>query len=308
MARTILVTGATGNVGGELTIILHRQGHKVRAAVRSEADAARLPAAGIPSVRFEFGTQETYRAAFAGVDRLFLMRPPAISDVDGYIRPAIAYAVGAGVRHITFLSLLGAERNRFVPHAKVEALLQAAETPYTLLRCGFFMQNLSTTHAPDIRKHGEIFVPAGQGKTAFVDARDIAAVAARTLTEAGHENQAYPLTGGEALGYDEVAAIMSEVLGRAVRYGNPSLPRFAWRLWRRGHPLGYVGVVSAIYTTTRFGLAEKVTPHTANLLGRRPITMRQFVEDYAASWLADGRQVTLRQGRAETITNHNRLL
>jgi uncharacterized protein YbjT (DUF2867 family) len=284
VTKTILVTGATGNVGSELVKNLHRQGHRVRATVLAKSEETRVPDADIPWVRFDFGDQGTYREAFAGVDRLFLMRPPAISDINRYIRPAIAYAGSAGVRQITFLSLVGAEKNRFVPHAKVEALLKAADVHYTMLRCGFFMQNLSTTHAAEIRDDDEIFVPAGRGKTAFIDVRDIAAVAARTLTETGHENKVYTLTGSEALDYEQVADIMSEVLGRKIRYANPSLPRFAWRLWRRGYPLRYVGVVSAIYTTTRFGLAETVAPDTGELLGRAPIRLRRFVEDYRTRW------------------------
>lgn len=288
MTGRILITGATGNVGSELLKILHRAGYAVRAAVRSETEADQLAEADVPWVRFDFGDRDTYRQAFTGVDRLFLMRPPAISDIDRYIRPAIAYATGAGVKHITFLSLLGAEKNPIVPHAKVERLLQEGEVRYTLLRSGFFMQNLSTTHAPDIRNHDEIFVPAGGGATAFIDVRDIAAVAARTLTEPGHENRAYPLTGSHSLDYYEVAVLMSEVLDRQIRYTNPSLPRFAWRMWRRGHPLGYLSVVSAIYTTTRFGLAKTVTAHTGKLLGRPPVTMHQFVEDYAATWQPAG--------------------
>jgi uncharacterized protein YbjT (DUF2867 family) len=283
MSETILVTGATGNVGRELVKLLDEQGAPLRAAVVDEADVSRLPRP-VSWRRFDFTDAATYREAFAGVEKLFLMRPPHISNIDRDMAPAIRYAAEAGVRRIVFLSLLGAERNSFVPHAKVEKLLQAGSTPYTLLRCGFFMQNLSTTHREDIRRRDELFIPAGEGKTAFIDVRDIAAVAARTLREAGRENQAYPLTGSEALTYYQVAEMMSEVLGRPIAYTNPSPWRFAWRFWRRGRSLSYTAVVTAIYLTTRFGLAETVTPHTADLLQRPPISMRQFIVDYADVW------------------------
>lgn len=283
MNGTMLITGATGNVGRELAQLLHNAGQPVRAAVISAADAANLPE-GVPWALFDFTDPATYAAAFAGVDRLFLLRPPHIANVARDMQPVIAYAATARVQHIVFLSLVGAERNRFVPHAKVEALLLAGSVPYTLLRCGFFMQNLATTHQQDIRDHNDIFVPAGRGKTAFVDVRDIAAVAARVLTEPGHAQQAYPLTGGEALDYGTVAALMSDVLGRPISYSQPHFLRFAWRFWRRGHPLGYVAVMTAIYLTTRFGMAETVHPETAVLLDRPPITMRQFISDYATVW------------------------
>ncbi len=280
----ILVTGATGNVGGPLAQLLHDAGQPVRAAVSSPRSAPRLPDPAIPWVVFDFNDPQTYPAAFAGVDRLFLMRPPQISDMEHSIKPLIAYAAANGVRQIVFLSLIGAEKNKVVPHAAVEKLLIEGAVPYTLLRAGFFMQNLSTTHRADIVEHDDVFVPAGKGKTAFVDTRDLAAVAALALTEPGHENKAYPLTGGESLDYSAVAAILSEVLGRPITYSDPSLLRFAWRMHERGHAWAYVGVMSAIYTTTRLGMAATVHPDLAQLLGRQPITFRQFAEETADAW------------------------
>jgi uncharacterized protein YbjT (DUF2867 family) len=280
----ILVTGATGNVGAPIVKLLHEAGQPVRAAVSSPQSAARLADPAVPWAVFDFNDSQTYPAAFAGVDRLFLMRPPQISDVDRSIKPVIDYATANGMRQIVFLSLIGAEKNKVVPHAGVEKLLMAGPVPYTLLRAGFFMQNLSTTHQLDIVEHDDVFVPAGKGKTAFVDTRDLAAVAAVALTTPGHENKAYPLTGSESLDYGEVAAILSEVLGRPIVYSDPSLPRFAWRMHERGHAWAYVGVMSAIYTTTRLGMAETVHPDLQNLLGRPPITFRQFAKDTADVW------------------------
>lgn len=279
----ILVTGATGNVGQEIIKILYEQQHPVRAAVISEDDARRLPAP-VPWQIFDFTDSSTYPTAFVGVKKLFLMRPPHIANIERDMKPAIDYAVQSGVEHIVFLSLLGAEKNKVVPHAKVEKLLLESPVSVTLLRCGFFMQNLSTTHLQDIQEHNDIFIPAGRGKTAFIDVRDIAAVAAKTLTEPGHEEQAYPLTGSEALDYNQVARIMTQILEQPIEYSNPSLPRFVWRFWRRGYALGYIGVVAAIYTTTRLGLAQNITLHAQQLLGRDPISFQQFVKDYAPVW------------------------
>jgi len=280
----ILVTGATGNVGGPLARLLHEQGQPVRAAVSSPKSVARLPDPAIPWAVLDMNDPQTYPAAFAGVERLFLLRPPQISDVDRSIKPVIDYATANGVRHIVFLSLLGAEKNKVVPHAEIEALLQAGPVPYTLLRAGFFMQNLSTTHRLDIVEYSDVFVPAGKGKTAFVDTRDLAAVAALALTQAGHENKAYPLTGCETLDYYEVAAILSDVLYRPITYSNPSLLRFARRMKERGEAWPYIAVMAAIYTTTRFGMAAAVHPDLETLLGRPPIRFRQFAEDEAAVW------------------------
>ena len=281
--ETIMVTGATGNVGREVVRGLLARGARVRVGVSDEADAQLAPAGVAGVAPFDFTAPETY-TALDGVTHLFLMRPPAISNIKRDMQPAIDYAVAAGVGHIVFLSLIGAERNRIVPHAKVEKLLLKSGVAWTMLRCGFFMQNLSTTHRADIVEYDDIFIPAGQGRTSFIDVRDIGAVATRTLTEAGHENIAYPLTGSEALTYSQVAVIMTEELGRRITYSDPSPLSYARRMRERGYASGYINVMNGIYLTTRLGMAAGVHPQTAELLGRPPITMRQYVRDHAASF------------------------
>lgn len=283
MSHPLLITGATGNVGQEIINILHTQQHFVRAAVVSAEDAQKLTAP-VQWERFDFTDPTTYPATFSNVKKMFLMRPPHISNIERDMKPAIDYAINSGVEHIVFLSLIGVENNKVVPHAKVEEILLDRPVAHTLLRCGFFMQNLSTTQRQDIQEHDEIFIPAGNGKTAFIDVRDIAAVAAKTLTESGHTQQAYSLTGSQALDYYQVAEIMTRHLERPIVYRNPSLLHFIYRLWRRGYPLSYIGVVSAIYMTTRFGFAETICPDAEELLGRAPITLEQFVHDFASVW------------------------
>lgn len=121
------------------------------------------------------------------------MRPPDLAIPKKQIEPAILYAKSAGVEHIAFMSLLLAEKNSFVRHHKIEKLIVAPGVPYTFLRPSFFMQNLSTTHALEIKSMNEILVPAGRGKTSFIDVRDIAAVAVEALTKDGLKITALPL-------------------------------------------------------------------------------------------------------------------
>lgn len=283
---TILVTGATGNVGAEVVRLLREQPVKIRAAIRPGGRAPVQPDDRVRVVPFDFGDPATYDSALRDVTKLFLLRPPAISNTKRYVDPVIAAARAAGVRQIVFLSLLGAEKNPIVPHRKIEDALKVSGVPWTLLRPSFFMQNLSTTHRADIQRHRDIFVPAGRGKTSFIDVRDIAAVAAKTLTEPGHDYRAYPLTGSAALDYAQVARIFSEILGRPIVYRQPSIPQFINRMYLRGMPWSFILVMVGIYTTARLGLAGTITNDTATLLGRPSITMRQFVADYRACWVS----------------------
>ena len=285
MTPAILVTGATGNVGSEVVRGLKKKGVAFRVGTSTLKSAPLSPNDPTETVHFDFLKPETFPAAFEGIERLFLIRPPALSNVERDIAPAIHAAIAAGVKQIVFLSLQGVENNKIVPHYKIEQAILATGVHYTFLRASFFMQNLSTTQAAEIRDHDEIALPVGKAKTSFIDVRDIAAVAVMALTEPHDIDQKITLTGSEALDYNEVARQLSTALGRTIRYTNPSLLHFIGAQIASGHKLGYTLVVAALYTITRFGNAKEVTQDVETLLGRAPITFEQFARDYRANWM-----------------------
>ena len=284
MPPTILISGALGNVGTEVVKILQTQGYQVRAADINPMALRQRFGEGIDATLFDYARPETFAATFQGIKRMFLMRPPQITNVKKYMFPAIDAAKQAGVEHIVFLSLIGIEQNQRVPHYAVEQYLIASKIPYTFLRCSFFMQNLSTTHRSEIRDHNEIFLPVGRGKTSFIDVRDIGAVAALALTKLGHENKAYALTGSEALDYYQAAEIFSQVLERQIIYRNPSALRFIWREIRKGTPLPFAVVMTWLYSSTRNGMAAQVTQDLQQLTGKPSISLKQYVVDYKNTW------------------------
>lgn len=269
---TVLVTGATGNVGSLVVDELLRRNVDVRAAVRPGGRAA-VPKGSI-AVPLDFEDPTTFASALEGVDRVFLVRPPHISDGRAF-RPFVEAMSTAGVAHVVFLSVQGAGINPFVPHTTIERLLSGS-LPSTFLRPSFFMQNLTTTHLREIRDRREIYVPAGRGRTNFIDIADIAAVAAVVLTEPGHERRAYELTGSEALTYSEVAEVLSNACGHEIRYRAPRSADFKKRWLGTGHDREYVNVMARIYALARLGLAAGTTMQVQRLLGRPPITLAEF--------------------------------
>ena len=286
MSDLIFITGATGNVGAEIVRQLSDRDHRVRVGQRNLKPSSNWsPSSTVEDVNFDFQQPSTFAKAFQGVKKVFLMRPPALSQVKTYMYPAIDSAIASGVEQIVFLSVLGAESNPIIPHAKVEKYIQSVGIPYTFLRASFFMQNLSTTHRQDIQERNEIFLPAGKGKTSFIDVRDIAAVAVKALTESGHSDRAYSLTGSEALDYYQVAEIFTEVLGKPILYTNPSMLKFAISMYKRGLEPQFFAVMIGIYTTAKLGFAGKLTTDTQEILQRAPISLRQFVEDYQGCWV-----------------------
>jgi len=282
--RPILVTGASGNMGTPLVEALLDLGAAVRVAARDTDSARAAFGDRVEVVRFDFTDPATF-GAFDGVERMFLLRPPQIADVKHVIGPALDAAKARGVRHVVFLSIQGAERNRIVPHRKIEDHLRASGLDWTFIRAAYFMQNLSTTHAPDIRRRDEIYIPAGRrSRTAHVDVRDVAAVAARALVEPGHASQAYTPTGPAALTYDECAAILTDTLDRPIRYADPTPWHYWRRMARRGMPAAMIMVTLGIYTAARFGLAAGLTDDVERITGHAPIDFEAFARDHRGAW------------------------
>ncbi len=241
-AAVLVVTGPSGNVGRELVDLLRTQARPFRVACRRPDRLGALPDTA-QSCTFDFFDASTWPAALDGVEELFLLFPlPGNRAARAAVIPFLQAAERAGCRHVVYVSVFGADRARFIPHHKVEAALRSSGMTWTILRCSFFVQNLHrsiSTHGVDIVEHGELFIPAGRGRTTFIDAADAAAVAAGVLTDAGpRRREIHHLTGPAALTMDQVATALSAALGQPVTYRRPGLLRFAARLRRRGVGLG----------------------------------------------------------------------
>ena len=218
MEPEILVMGAMGNVGTEVVRSLAAINIPMRVADLFPEKIRERFGKGVQAVHFDFSDPATFADTFKGIRKVFVMRPPQISNIKRDMVPTLEAAKAAGVKNMVFLSLIGIEQNKMVPHYQVEKWILASGLNYTFLRCSFFMQNLNTTHLAEIRDRNELYIPVGFAKTSFLDVRDIGAVAALALTEKGHANKAYDLTGSEALDYYHVADMFTEVLGRKITY------------------------------------------------------------------------------------------
>ena len=285
MARTILVTGATGTVGGQVLLKLAgREGVDVRAAVRDPRSVA-MAAANVTPVKFSYEDAATMQSACAGVDAVFWVAPVTQNMVE-LASAFLAAASAAGVPHIVKLSVTGVDDPTPMLvaqwHRDMEAALRATGIPWTSLRPGGFMQNFLGNAAP--RPDGNMYAPLGESKTSYIDVRDIANVAVHCLTEPGHIGKAYEMTGPEALTMTQVAAIIGEVSGRQIQFVD--IPEEAARQAMLGAkmPSWMVEMILNIQAYSRNGHAEAVTSTVKDVTGNAPITFRQFAWDNAKAW------------------------
>jgi uncharacterized protein YbjT (DUF2867 family) len=275
----ILITGATGNVG--TAILQHFKPKPHQSLLLATRQIPTAP----NELFFDFENLERTLASLAEVDVLFLLRPPQIADTGTYFDPLIAGAKEKNVRHIVFLSVQGAKRVSFIPHAKIEKLILEAEIPYTFIRPSYFMQNLTTTLLSDIRERDRIFLPAGKAPFLWVDVADIGkAVAAVLQAPSDHENQAYTITGDELLNFHEVAELLSQALDRKIEYVSPNLLRFFIAKKRQGMSNAYILVLIMLHYLPRFQQRPEVSADFTKLTGEQPAKLEEFIRANVAMW------------------------
>lgn len=273
----VLVTGASGNVGHYVTEHLVQMGEQVVAAGTDTQKLKGLFGVNVETVYLDFMDGNTFTTALANVDRVFLMRPPHLGKPED-LYPFIDAMKSHNIKLVSFLSLMGVEKNSIPPHHKIEKYIEASGIPYAHIRPGFFMQNISGIHSVEIREHDQIFIPAGNSRTSFIDAADVGLSIATVLHNPEvYKNTAHTITGAEALTYNQVAEILSEVTGRQITYAKPGYLKYRrYYIKHRGLEKDYVNVTVALYFMTRMGTAKEVTGDFARLTGRNPRSFKEF--------------------------------
>lgn len=285
----ILITGATGNVGLATLKLLESKnypGVEVVAAVRDIERARKIEGiANCNFCQFEFDEPSTYDKALEGVTKIVLIRPNQVTDVSRYIFPFLAKAEQKGVKHIVFISIVGAERNRIFANHRTENHFKKLNIPTTILRPSLYMQNLSTLHRHDIQDNDKLNIPGGTGLVNYIDVRDVAEVIVTVLMIPGHENQAYEITGPEVMDFYQIAKIFSTELEREIKYTRPSAIKFVRQKLLDKKQLLYVLTLSLLYNVVRNGKMNYTNDVFRSITGHDPRHLADFIHEYRAFWL-----------------------
>lgn len=279
----ILVTGFTGKVGLQVANNLLDKSIPLICAVRNVEKAKANFGSAFDYVTLDFSDTSTFDGALENIDRIFLMYPPGENlRFDTFLKKAKE----KGIKHITYLSLKDVQFMPFIHHFKMEKLIKSYRIPYTFVRAGYFMQNLNDFLCKEIKERQRIFVAAGKGKTSFVDTRDLAEVSAISLIDnEKHKDKIYVITGNEALDFFEVAEMMTEVLGEKIIYTNPSIKEFKEYMSNTSEDRGFVNVVVGVHMPTKLGLAKGIKDDFEKVTGKKPISMKRYIEDFKDNWI-----------------------
>ena len=285
----ILVTGATGNVGSLVVTELIKRGAEVRALVRKQPDAGKLPAEVEVAVG-DLLDPVSVEKAMQGVDKLFLLNAVVTDELT---QALIAYGIAKriGLKHVTYLSVFKVDEFRDVPHfaskLAVENALREFGVPFTILRPGYYIQN-------DINLKGALTgagiypMPIGTAGIATADVRDIAEAAAISLTEQGHDQQTYDIVGPTLISGPGNAALWSKLLGREIKYTGHNFDQ--WEQSMRANMPSWsaydLRMMFQGYFDRGFASTETEVARLTKLFGRAPRSYEDFAAETARLWKA----------------------
>ncbi|MGX4735140.1 NAD(P)H-binding protein [Kitasatospora griseola] len=273
--KSILVLGGTGTTGCRIARRLSADGLPVRTACRTGGD-----------VRFDLDDPTTWRPALDGVGAMYLLEPALRPGADRRHRipRLVSEAVAAGVTRLVLLSAYGVGgADDGHPLKSAEQAVRGSGVDWTILQPDWFAQNFSESFwLPGVRS-GTLAAPTGDGRTPFVDAEDIAAVAAAALTEDRHRGRTYRLTGPAALSFGEALDVIAAATGRTIRHLDVPAAAFADRLTEDGVPAAAARLLTGLLVDVREGRGATVSDGVQQALGRPPRSFEQFVGEAAAA-------------------------
>jgi uncharacterized protein YbjT (DUF2867 family) len=290
---TIVITGATGTVGGHVARLLAAGGVPFRALVRDRERAATLLGPDVELVEGAFEDRASLEAAFAGAEQVFLVAP-LTPDLEALEANAIDSAARAGVRHLVKLSTAGVAQEpveghtqprQYPLHRAGEQRIEGSGMEHTHLRPGPFMQN-TLNFAPSIKAEGVFRGAWGDGTLGYVDVRDVAAVAVEILRK-GTPQGALELTGPEALSGADVATKLTAALGRDVAYVDVPAHGVRQAMLGRGMPEWLVGAMVEVMQHTSASDTTRITQTITEVTGSPARSYDDFLRDFGSVFSGD---------------------
>lgn len=283
----ILVTGATGQFGASAIESLLKKGvnpSTIAALVRNPEKAIDLKENGIELRKGDYTNYSSLVEAFKGVDKLLFVSGSEIETRLEQHTNVVKAAKEVGVGHIFYTSFLRKDEIEesaiaFLQdtHVTSEGLIKESGIPYTILQNSLYMDMIPMFIGEKVAENGLIYLPAGEGKSNSVLRSELAEAAAYVLTSSGHENKIYPLTNAEAVSYQNIAAELTAILGKEIKYQSPSVEEFKSTLEKMEVPGEYIGLFTAFSVARANGELEYYNDTLEKFLGRKPTTAKEFL-------------------------------
>ncbi|CDX12976.1 NAD(P)H:quinone oxidoreductase [Mesorhizobium sp. ORS 3324] len=296
MTETLLVTGASGHLGR--AVIDHLLGAQkvapanIVATTRNPESLADLAVRGVTVRAADFDNPASLENAFKGADRVLIVSTGELDlKSDRRLRQhqaAVAAAKAAGVSHLAYTSMPNPEPVSPVlfagDHYGTEQAIKASGIPYTIFRNGWYQENLFLA-LPHAIASGKWYTSSGDGRIAHAARDDMAAAIAAGLASGSKESQVYTLTGPQAYTTNEIAALVTEVTGKPLEVIQVPDEALTEGVKAAGIPEDVARIIVSFDVNTRSGRIGMATDTVETLSGRKPQTLREFLEANKAALL-----------------------
>lgn len=275
----ILVVGASGTVGSELVRQLRSLGHTVlRSTSKTQLEA--------DQVHLNLQTKAGLDSAFVGIDKVFFLSPPGYVNQHELLIPLIDEARKQSLKKVVLMTAIGANAVDSTPFRQAEIHLEKSGLRYNIIRPNWFMQNFNSFWLHGILHHAKIALPVGDAKASFIDARDIASVAAVLLDdEQRFHNQDFDLTGAVAINHAQAASAISNAIDKPIQFEDITPQVMRETLLGAGLPADYTEFLLMILDYLKQGAAERVTDAVYTITGKAPIAFEAYARDYRNAWV-----------------------
>ena len=278
------IYGGSGLVSSKLIEILLSKGHSVIAGSRNPSEQKQEK--NLEWVKVEAYEPKEGLNALEKVDAAFLLSPPGYTAQYDILYPLVAKAKELNLKKVVLMTAMGVEfAPPEAPFRKLELALIDSGLHYAILRPNWFMQNFNCFWIEGILKDQNIYFPGGDAVASFIDSRDISATIAEVLTTDRFNNKEFNLTGSEAISHDQVAKLMTDVLGKKINYVDVDPNDFLKSLLSAGLPEDYSNFLLYIAGALREGHASANNENGKKITGKDPILFKNYVKDHKETWI-----------------------
>lgn len=282
----ILVTGATGSLGKQTIEFLRSKTDvsNIVALVRDKSKATDLKNLGVEIRVGDYDDLESLNVAFKGIDKLFFI---SASDVEKRLpqhKNVLEAIKQSEIKHVVYTSFVRKNETDSSPIAALgkahiftdDSLINSGIT-YTILRHTLYMEFAPFFMGDKVLETQMVYLPSGNGKVAFLLRSEMAEIAANVLTSEGHENKIYNISGEQAFSYGDIARMISKIAGKEIKFVSPPLDEFVHTLQKAGVPEGMIGMSTGFAQAIEQGEFDIPNPDISQLLGRKPVSLADFL-------------------------------